>query len=55
MSEAPEGWLTPAQAERLRFCAAAAGAGTIVEIGSFRGRSTVVLALLYVEDRKSVV
>ena len=44
MSEAPEGWLTAAQAERLRACAAAAGAGTIVEIGSFRGRSTVVLA-----------
>ena len=44
MSEAPEGWLTAAQAERLRSCAAAAGAGTIVEIGSFRGRSTIVLA-----------
>ena len=45
MSDAPsEGWLTAAQAERLRTRAAAAGAGTIVEIGSFRGRSTVVLA-----------
>ena len=44
MSEAPEGWLTDAQAERLRVRAAAAGAGTIVEIGSFRGRSTIVLA-----------
>jgi SAM-dependent methyltransferase len=44
VSEAPEGWLTDAQAERLRTRAAAAGAGTIVEIGSFRGRSTVVLA-----------
>jgi predicted O-methyltransferase YrrM len=43
-SAAPEGWLTDAQAERLRSRAAAAGAGTIVEIGSFRGRSTVVLA-----------
>ena len=42
--EAPEGWLTDAQAERLRARAAAAGAGTIVEIGSFRGRSTIVLA-----------
>jgi predicted O-methyltransferase YrrM len=41
---APEGWLTDAQAERLRRRAAAAGAGTIVEIGSFRGRSTVVIA-----------
>jgi hypothetical protein len=41
---APEGWLTDAQAARLRERAAAAGAGTIVEIGSFRGRSTVVLA-----------
>jgi predicted O-methyltransferase YrrM len=44
MSEAPEGWLTDAQAERLRARAAAAGDGTIVEIGSFRGRSTIVLA-----------
>ena len=40
----PEGWLTDAQASRLRERAAAAGAGTIVEIGSFRGRSTIVLA-----------
>jgi hypothetical protein len=38
-----EGWLTPAQAERLRVCASQAG-GPVVEIGSFRGRSTVVLA-----------
>jgi Methyltransferase domain len=44
MSEPPEGWLTDAQAERLRSRAAAAGDGTIVEIGSFRGRSTIVLA-----------
>jgi len=43
MSESPEGWLTDAQAERLRSRAAAAGAGTIVEIGSYRGRSTIVL------------
>lgn len=39
----PEGWLTGAQAARLRERAAAAG-GQIVEIGSFRGRSTTVLA-----------
>jgi predicted O-methyltransferase YrrM len=39
-----EGWLTDAQAARLRERAAGAGPGTIVEIGSFRGRSTVVLA-----------
>ena len=44
MSEAPEGWLTGAQAERLRAAAARAAEGTIVEIGSFRGRSTIVLA-----------
>jgi len=39
-----EGWLTDAQAQRLHARAAAAS-GTIVEIGSFRGRSTIVLAL----------
>ena len=44
VSSAPEGWLTDAQASRLRERAAAAGDGTIVEIGSFRGRSTVVIA-----------
>jgi hypothetical protein len=38
-----EGWLTDAQAQRLRARAAAAD-GTVVEIGSFRGRSTIVLA-----------
>jgi hypothetical protein len=38
-----EGWLTEAQARRLWARAAAAG-GTVVEIGSFRGRSTIVLA-----------
>ena len=41
---AVEGWLTEAQARRLAARAAAAGDGTIVEIGSFRGRSTIVLA-----------
>jgi predicted O-methyltransferase YrrM len=38
-----EGWLTEAQANRLAACASRAS-GTVVEIGSFRGRSTVVLA-----------
>jgi hypothetical protein len=43
---AVEGWLTEAQALRLSSCAAAARpAGAVVEIGSFRGRSTIVLAL----------
>ncbi len=40
-----EGWLSADQADRLAARAAALGAGaTIVEIGSFRGRSTIVLA-----------
>jgi SAM-dependent methyltransferase len=40
-----EGWLTEAQAQRLDRCARAVPAGgRIVEIGSFRGRSTIVLA-----------
>jgi SAM-dependent methyltransferase len=40
-----EGWLTEAQAQRLDRCArAVADGGRIVEIGSFRGRSTIVLA-----------
>ena len=39
----PQGWLTDAQASRLRARAATAS-GQIVEIGSFRGRSTTVLA-----------
>ena len=38
-----EGWLTEAQAARLEACASRAS-GAVVEIGSFRGRSTVVLA-----------
>ncbi len=39
------GWLTEGQAKLLFAAAARVGAGdTIVEIGSFRGRSTVVLA-----------
>ncbi len=40
-----DGWMSPDQAERLYRAAAATRAGdTIVEIGSFRGRSTIVLA-----------
>jgi hypothetical protein len=40
-----EGWLTDAQAERLwRAGRAVPDGGRIVEIGSFRGRSTIVLA-----------
>jgi SAM-dependent methyltransferase len=41
-----EGWLTPAQAQHLHEAAAAVpSTGRIVEIGSFRGRSTIALAL----------
>lgn len=40
-----EGWMTPAQARRLWSCArTVAAGGRIVEIGSFRGRSMIVLA-----------
>jgi hypothetical protein len=40
-----EGWMTDAQARRLWDAASRVGApGRIVEIGSFRGRSTIVLA-----------
>ncbi len=40
-----DGWMSPDQAERLFRAAAATRSGdTIVEIGSFRGRSTIVLA-----------
>ena len=39
-----EGWLTDAQAARLAARGEAAAGGTVVEIGSFRGRSTIVLA-----------
>lgn len=41
-----EGWLTAEQGERLSDAVRRVGAGaTVVEIGSFRGRSTIVLAL----------
>lgn len=44
--EGVEGWLTDAQARTLWDAAGAVPAGrSIVEIGSFRGRSTIVLAL----------
>jgi predicted O-methyltransferase YrrM len=40
-----DGWLSEAQARRLWDAAAALGAGAcVVEIGSFRGRSAIVLA-----------
>jgi predicted O-methyltransferase YrrM len=43
--EGVEGWLSAEQATRLFDRASAVpGGGTIVEIGSFRGRSTIVLA-----------
>lgn len=43
--EGVEGWLTPDQAQRLDDSARSVNAGgRIVEIGSFRGRSTIVLA-----------
>src|SRR6476646_2578882 len=40
-----EGWMTPGQARKLWDCASQVKpGGQIVEIGSFRGRSTIVLA-----------
>ncbi|CAN5840700.1 class I SAM-dependent methyltransferase [soil metagenome] len=40
-----EGWMTPGQARRLWSCARTVrSGGRIVEIGSFRGRSLIVLA-----------
>lgn len=40
-----EGWLTPEQGRRLFDAVRSVGPGaTVVEIGSFRGRSTIVLA-----------
>lgn len=50
-----EGWLTDAQAERLYRCAAALEpASLVVEIGSYRGRSAIVLARA-VSERSEVV
>ena len=50
-----EGWLSPDQAERLAARAAVLPAGaTIVEIGSFRGRSTIVLARAAPPDARVV-
>lgn len=46
-----EGWMTPGQARLLWDCASAvAPGGRIVEIGSFRGRSTIVLARAAADD-----
>jgi predicted O-methyltransferase YrrM len=50
-----EGWLSADQAERLAARAAALPAGAvIVEIGSFRGRSTIVLARAAPPDARVV-
>jgi hypothetical protein len=52
---AVEGWMTDAQAQRLwdRACSVREG-GRIVEIGSFRGRSTIVLASAAAPDAEVV-
>jgi predicted O-methyltransferase YrrM len=48
-----EGWMTDAQARRLWQCAAAIPAdGHALEIGSFRGRSTIMLARAAPEDAR---
>ena len=50
-----EGWLTEAQARRLDAAArSVAAGGRIVEIGSFRGRSTIVLARAAAEGAELV-
>ncbi|MCU1351058.1 MAG: hypothetical protein JWM05_267 [Acidimicrobiales bacterium] len=46
-----EGWMTPDQARRLWDCASAVKpGGRVVEIGSFRGRSMIVLAKAITDD-----
>lgn len=46
-----EGWMTPGQARRLWTCARLVRpGGRIVEIGSFRGRSMIVLASAAADD-----
>ena len=50
-----EGWLTPEQGRKLFDAARRLGPGaTIVEIGSFRGRSTIVLAASGPDDAEVV-
>lgn len=50
-----EGWMTDAQGRRLHACAALVPpGGTVVEIGSFRGRSAIVLALAAPADARIV-
>ena len=52
---AVEGWLTPEQGWELFNAARNLGPGaTIVEIGSFRGRSTIVLAMAAPDDAEVV-
>ena len=52
---AVEGWLTPEQGWKLFDAARTLGPGaTIVEIGSFRGRSTIVLAASGPDDAEVV-
>ena len=50
-----DGWLTPQQGQRLFDAARTLGPGpTVVEIGSFRGRSTIVLAAAAPTDAEVV-
>lgn len=53
--EALDGWMTPAQGRRLHDAARRCPAGgRVVEIGSFRGKSTVVLATAAPENAEVV-
>lgn len=47
---ATEGWLSPKQARLLHEAAARVRSGCIVEVGSYRGRSTIALATGAAED-----